>query len=280
MNDQSLLHIALIYLAAINVVTFLMYGVDKAASKRGQSQARLSYAEREQARTKSKWKAKKSKWRIPEVTLLMMAVIGGSIGAWIGMKTWHHKTLHKGGDRDVDNIVGGYQFRFGVPLILIAQIALLLFCSCKTASISASPSSKIEQSDVSQIADKIWTFSQSHPNGFTLDLRTMTEPKEGIAVSYAATQNSHSRNQLDKAIIHALQNGGYVGGWYNKENGLYYFDSTRLFPEDSIQAAFQFGKENGQQSVFVLSTATEIPIVEYGNDYRLTDPIKPRLEIK
>ena len=267
MNNQSLLHIALIYLAAINVVTFLMYGVDKAASKRGQSQARLSYAEREQARTKSKWKAKKSKWRIPEVTLLMMAVIGGSIGAWIGMKTWHHKTLHK-------------KFRFGVPLILIAQIALLLFCSCKTASISASPSSKIEQSDVSQIADKIWTFSQSHPNGFTLDLRTMTEPKEGIAVSYAATQNSHSRNQLDKVINHALQNGGYVGGWYNKENGLYYFDSTRLFPEDSIQAAFQFGKENGQQSVFVLSTATEIPIVEYGNNYRLTDPIKPRLEIK
>ena len=77
MNDQSLLHIALIYLAAINVVTFLMYGVDKAARKRGQSQARLSYAEREQARTKSKWKAKISKWRIPEVTLLMMAVIGG-----------------------------------------------------------------------------------------------------------------------------------------------------------------------------------------------------------
>ena len=89
MNDQSLQHIALIYLAAINAVTFFMYGIDK-------------------------WKAKKSKWRIPEATLLMMAVIGGSIGAWLGMKVWHHKTLHK-------------KFRFGVPLILIVQITLLIF---------------------------------------------------------------------------------------------------------------------------------------------------------
>ena len=89
MNDQSLQHIALIYLAAINAVTFFMYGIDK-------------------------WKAKKFKWRIPEATLLMMAVLGGSIGAWLGMKVWHHKTLHK-------------KFRFGVPLILIVQITLLIF---------------------------------------------------------------------------------------------------------------------------------------------------------
>ena len=124
MKDLSLLHIALIYLAVINVVTFFMYGVDKAASKRGQSRTCSSYAECEQARTKSKWKAKKSKWRISEATLLLLAVIGGSIGAWLGMKTWHHKTLHKGGNRDVDNIVGGHQFRYGVPAIIIIQLAL------------------------------------------------------------------------------------------------------------------------------------------------------------
>ena len=179
-----------------------------------------------------------------------------------GMKVWHHKTLHKGGNRDVVNIVGGYQSRFGVPLILIAQIALFIFCSCRTASLSTSPSSQIEQSGVSQIAEKIWAFSQSHPNGFTLDLRTMAEPTEGISVSYAATQNSHSRNQLDKVVNHAIQNDGYVGGWYNKENGLYYFDSTRLFPEDSLQEAIRFGKENGQQSVYVISSSTEIPIMQ------------------
>jgi len=81
------LHIALIYLAVINVVTFFMYGVDK-------------------------WKAKRSKWRIPEATLLGLAVLGGSVGAWLGMKVWHHKTLHK-------------KFRYGVPAIIIVQIALI-----------------------------------------------------------------------------------------------------------------------------------------------------------
>jgi len=243
------LHVVFIYLAVINVVTFFMYGIDKWRSTSG----RLL--------PKGRKKAKKSKWRIRETALLGLAVLGGSIGAWLGMKVWHHKTLHKGGNRDVDNIVGGYQSRFGVPLILIAQIVLFFLCSCRTASLSTTPSGQIEQSNISQIADKIWAFSQSHPNGFTLNIRTMTEPTEGISVSYAATQNSHSRDQLDKVVNHAFQNNGYVGGWYNKDNGLYYFDSTRLFPEDSLQAAIQFGKENGQQSVYVIFSSTEIPVM-------------------
>ena len=102
MNDHSLLHIALIYLAVINVVTFFIYGIDK-------------------------WKAKKSKWRLREAALLGLAVLGGSIGAWLGMKVWHHKTQHKGGNRDIDNIVGGYQFKYGVPTIIIVQLALIVY---------------------------------------------------------------------------------------------------------------------------------------------------------
>ena len=102
MATLSLLHIALIYLAVINVVTFFMYGIDK-------------------------WKAKKSKWRIREAALLGLAVLGGSIGAWLGMKVWHHKTQHKGGNRDIDNIVGGYQFKYGVPAIIIIQLALIVY---------------------------------------------------------------------------------------------------------------------------------------------------------
>ena len=58
------------YLFAINIVSFFLYGIDK-------------------------YKAKKNKWRISEATLLMIAVIGGSIGAWVGMRLWHHKTMHK-----------------------------------------------------------------------------------------------------------------------------------------------------------------------------------------
>ena len=77
----------IIYLAAVNVVTFFMYGIDKL-------------------------KAKRSKWRISEAALLWMAVIGGSIGAWLGIKIWHHKTMHK-------------KFKYGVPAIIILQIAAL-----------------------------------------------------------------------------------------------------------------------------------------------------------
>ena len=102
MNDQSYLHIVLIYLAVINVATFFMYGIDK-------------------------WKAKKSMWRIRETALLGLAVLGGSIGAWLGMKVWHHKTQHKGGNRDIDNIMGGYQFKYGVPAIIIVRLALIVY---------------------------------------------------------------------------------------------------------------------------------------------------------
>jgi len=91
MEEINDLHIALIYLLAINVAAFITYGIDK-------------------------WKAKKSLWRIRETALLALAVLGGSIGAWLGMRVWHHKTKHK-------------KFKYGIPLILIAQIALLFLCS-------------------------------------------------------------------------------------------------------------------------------------------------------
>jgi len=44
--------------------------------------------------------------------------------------------------------------------------------------------------EIETIADQVWAFSLSHPDGYTLDIRTMTEPTEGIAVSYAETQDS------------------------------------------------------------------------------------------
>ena len=74
-------------IAILNVITFLVYGIDK-------------------------WKAKKEKWRIPESTLLLLAVVGGSIGALLGMKVWHHKTMHK-------------KFKYGIPLIIVLQIGVL-----------------------------------------------------------------------------------------------------------------------------------------------------------
>ena len=147
------------------------------------------------------------------------------------------------------------KYRFWLLLAVLTICGTASFDSC-----SSNEDNATEQHNITTIADKVWAFSQTHPDGFTLDIRTMTEPTEGIAVSYAATQNSHSREQLDKVVSHALQHEGYVGGWYNSEDGLYYFDSTKLFPENDLRGAIQFGKDNGQYSVFILSTTTDIPI--------------------
>ena len=78
-------------LIGINVLTLIVYGIDK-------------------------WNAKQGKRRISEATLLMLAIIGGSVGALLGMRIWHHKTMHK-------------KFKYGLPLILLAQIALLYLTS-------------------------------------------------------------------------------------------------------------------------------------------------------
>ena len=83
------MNIILGYLLAVNIATFLLYGIDK-------------------------YKAKKGKWRISEATLLTMAAIGGSIGALAGMRLWHHKTMHK-------------KFKYGIPVIIIFQVALAVY---------------------------------------------------------------------------------------------------------------------------------------------------------
>lgn len=61
-----------------------------------------------------KLKAKKNLWRIPESTLLTAAALGGSVGMLIGMYTVRHKTKH-------------LKFTLGVPAILIAQVALVMW---------------------------------------------------------------------------------------------------------------------------------------------------------
>ena len=121
-------------------------------------------------------------------------------------------------------------------------------------------SSCVSQKEINELAEQVWVFSQAHPDGFTLELSTMTEPTQGIAVAYSATQGSHSKESLDKVIRHAKWHDGYVGGWLDTESGLYYFDSTRLFPEDQLEAAMEFGRKNGQLAVFIISTGTEISL--------------------
>ena len=84
----------------------------------------------------------------------------------------------------------------------------------------------------------------------------------GIAVAYETTQSSHDRTGLDRVITHARSHEGYVGGWYNSADSLYYFDSVRLFPEDSLSAAIDFGKANHQDAIYKLSSGEEIRLIE------------------
>ena len=139
-------------------------------------------------------------------------------------------------------------------------IAILTICGAAGISSCSSSKDNASEKGISMFADKVWAFSQTHPDGFTLDIRTMTEPTEGIAVAYAETQNSHSRAQLDKVVHHAIQHDGYVGGWLNSADGLYYFDSSKLFPENDLLGALRFGRDNGQHSVFILSSGSDIPV--------------------
>ena len=144
-----------------------------------------------------------------------------------------------------------YRFRQFMVAAIMIVCGLTVLSACQKDD---------NQDRVTAISDAVWAYSQANPEGFTLDIRSMTVPKEGIAVSYAATQGSHSRDKLDFVVRHALQHDGYVGGWQNPENGLYYFDSTRLFPEDKLADALKFGRDNGQYSAFVLSLFADVPV--------------------
>jgi hypothetical protein len=138
---------------------------------------------------------------------------------------------------------------------LAVAFALSFTASCGTAR-QQSASVGVEDA----ITERVWIFSQTHPDGFTLDIRTMTEPTHGVSVAYAQTQNSHSRKDLPKVVSHSLTHDGYIGGWKESDTGLYYFDSVRLFPEDSLQAAITFALENEQLAIYVLSTGEEIDL--------------------
>ena len=79
------------WLLLINLITFFVFGVDK-------------------------WKAKRKERhettrRVQEKTLFLLSILGGSVGALLGMRVFHHKTLHK-------------TFRFGIPIILLLQILI------------------------------------------------------------------------------------------------------------------------------------------------------------
>ena len=62
-----------------------------------------------------KWKARQGRWRVPEATLLGLAAVGGSVGAWLAMRLFRHKTQKK-------------KFRYGVPVLFVLQVAAVVYC--------------------------------------------------------------------------------------------------------------------------------------------------------
>lgn len=87
--------IMLCYLVGINLIAFVVYGVDK-------------------------WKAKHKKWRVPEHTLLLLAFVGGCVGAAVGMGLFHHKTRK-------------FKFRLCIPLALVLWLGLLAWAGYRMA---------------------------------------------------------------------------------------------------------------------------------------------------
>lgn len=69
-----------------------------------------------------KYRAKTGKWRIPERTLFLLALLGRGIGAFLGMRVFRHKTRH-------------WQFVFGIPVIMVIQAVLLGWYLWKTTNV-------------------------------------------------------------------------------------------------------------------------------------------------
>lgn len=90
---MELTKIELVYLLVMNVVGFAVMGIDK-------------------------YKAIKGKWRVPEKTLFLLSILGGSIGTWAGMYAFRHKTKH-------------WYFVIGMPAILFLQIALVIYLNLR-----------------------------------------------------------------------------------------------------------------------------------------------------
>ena len=185
------------YLIGINVIAFLVYGIDK-------------------------WKAKKSLWRIRETALLGLAVLGGSIGAWLGMKVWRHKTMHK-------------KFKYGIPLILIAQIAIVLLVSCKTKQTVELPE-PVRSHQAEQ---------EHSPNVFLV----MYDAEVGKAPLLDAVKAYKCEVIYD----------------YNIINGM----ALKKPESKSLEETMQYFK-----------SVKGVTHVEYDHIIRLTDPVKPRLEMK
>ena len=101
-------------------------------------------------------------------------------------------------------------------------------------------------------------IARNNQQGFTYDIKKNEMVKTGFAVAYKETQNSFGDSGLMNVIDHAKYHNNIVGGWYNKDNDQYYYDSIVII--DNKDDAINFGKNQEQIAIFDLSTMTEITL--------------------
>jgi len=102
------------------------------------------------------------------------------------------------------------------------------------------------------------SIAAANVDGFTVSAKTLQPITKGYAVAVAETQNSFGSVGLDRVISYIQENENInaFGGWYNSENGQFYFDATIIV--DDLATAMELGRKNGQLAIFDLETLTEI----------------------
>ena len=104
--------------------------------------------------------------------------------------------------------------------------------------------------------EAIKQIAKKNPEGFTVRIPSLEWVLEGYIAAYSETQNCFGDEGLMKVLKHAGTHDKIVGGWLNKENKQFYFDSDKQF--FSKEKAIEFGQKHKQIAIFDLQTFREI----------------------
>ena len=135
---------------------------------------------------------------------------------------------------------------------------LLVSCSVSRRGVGQSSLPKGDDTHALELVEYLWGYKDSHPDGFTLQLGTMTAPSEGISAAYYSTVTGNTPEELEMIVSHSLSHAGYIGGWLDSRDSTYFFDSVKIFPEEKLRKAVRFAKKNRQAAIYNLSKGVEI----------------------
>lgn len=188
--------VLIIYIVAANIVAFLAFGADKML-------------------------ARSRRRRISEATLLALAAVGGSIGAWLGMYLFRHKTLHR-------------KFSLGIPLIIAAHVGLFLLCSCKSHRVVELPPRTCKSERAEEFSPSTLLILYDAETGKAPLLKAVREYGATVIYDYRMMNGMAIRKPDDRTIEESID-------FFRKVKGVVSVERDRII--------------------------------------RLTDPVRPRLEV-